>query len=126
MDYRYIRLQVHEGYLEVYDSYYNKLWFKLMVDEPHEWKQIFEWMKMEEINRMVVEMYVTEDKRQKELRELFDKSSQDLKILYRDRRKEREQFQRKNIRSNLEIQDSYLYERTKDRKLKAVVLFRVT
>ena len=117
-----IRLQVSNGCLKVYDTYHSKLWFTLLVDEPQEWKQIFDKNKMEKTNRHIIEMYATKEQKQKELQKLFDMSPQALKKLYQDTLKEREQFQRKNIRFNLEIQSSYLYEGTKDQKLRAFVV----
>jgi len=118
----YIRLKVCDDCLEVYDSNYNKLKFKLLLDEPQDWKKIFDDIKWEKINRKIIGYHAIREQRQKELQNLFDMSSQALIKLYQDTAKEREQFQRKNIRFNLDIQSSYLYEGIKDRKLRAFVI----
>jgi len=118
---RHIRLEVDERYLVVYSNY-NKLLFKLFVDEPQVWNKIFHDMKWEKINKKMIDYHEKKEESQREVQNLFDMSSHALAKLYQDTVKEREQFQRKNIKFNLDIQSSYLYEKTKDRKLRAFVI----
>ena len=117
---REIGLEARGENLEVYDRWYGRLLFKLIVDEPKEWEEalhrvIMEWTK-EEMNRF----HEYEKKRPIELRKLLDISPEALKKLYDDTRKESLQFRRKNIRFNLKIQG--LVETFKNRKLKAFVI----
>ena len=115
-----IRLEAWGGNLEVYDHWYGKLLFKLIIDEPNEWgeafhKAIHDWAR--EIMKRVSE---NAKRRPTELRKLFDISPKALKKLYDGTRKERLQFERKNIGFNLDIQS--LMERVKNRKLKAFIV----
>lgn len=116
---REIGLEARSENLEVYDRWYGRLLFRLIIDEPKGWegalhRVIMEWAR-EEMKRFHEHM----KKRPIELRKLLDISPEALKKLYDDTRRERLQFERKNIRFDLDIQ--YLAERLRNRKLKAFI-----
>ncbi len=115
-----IRLEAWEENLEVHDTWYGKLLFKLIVDEPKEWEEAFDKVKNEWVMEIWKRANEEEKKRPTELKKLLDISPRALKKLYDDTRKERLQFERKNIRFNLDIQR--LLGRVKNRKLKAFIV----
>lgn len=119
---RDIRLIVWNGYLEIHEFYYNKLRFKLDVNEPEDWKRSFDKIKSEKLGQRMIESYLATQKRPVEFRGLFDMNPKALRKLYEDTRIVRQQFERKNIKFNLDIQNSYLYRGIKDRKLKAFIV----
>lgn len=115
-----IRLGVSEGYLEIDDFWYGRLLFKLAVDDPLAWRESFNEIKREK-SMQYYKQFLRDEKRPIEMKKLFEVSPKAIKKLYDDTRKEREQFQRKNIKFNLDIQQSYLRWGMKDRKLKAFI-----
>ena len=117
-----IRLEAWGENLEVYDNWYGRLLFKLIIDSAKEWKEthdkvMFEWAK-EEMRSLEDEA----KKRPTELKRLFDISPQALKKLYINLRKERLQFERKNIRLNLDVQWLLRTRSIKNRKLQAFIV----
>jgi hypothetical protein len=117
---REIGLEAWGENLEVYDRWYGRVLFRLIIDEPKEWEEAFhrvitEWA-TEEMKRFHEHM----KKRPTELRRLLDISPEALKKLYSDTRRESLQFRRKNIRFNMEIRS--LVETFKNRKLKAFAI----
>ena len=118
---REIRLEVLDENLEVRDSWYGKLLFKLIIDKPKEWKEAFHKL----ILKWVIEEHqriFTWEERKAELKKLLDISPSALKKLYGDTRKERQQFEGKNIRFNLDIQKLFWYGKVKNRKLKTFIV----
>ena len=117
---REIGLEARGENLEVYDRWYGRLLFKLIIDEPKEWEEALHGVTMEWVREEMKRFHEHMKKRPIELKKLLDVSPEALKKLYDDTRKERLQFERKNIRFNLDIQD--LAERAKNRKLKAFIV----
>jgi len=115
----YIRLEAWDSNLEVYDGN-AQLRFRLIIDEPNEWKETFNKLIHERLRKLLVNLSEEEERRPIELKKLLDVSPEALKKLYDDLRKERIQFERKNIRFNLDIQTQYW--RVKDRKLGAFIV----
>lgn len=114
-----IRLEARDENLEVYKTWYGKLLFKLIINEPEEWREAFDKVKTKWAFESL-ETYRKRDlQRPIELKKLFDINPEALKKLYDDTRRERLQFERKNIRFDLDIQ--YLAERLRNRKLKAFI-----
>ena len=117
-----IRLETWRGTLEVRDFWYGKLRFKLIIDEPEKWKETFDKMRFKKSIEAYKRLYEEAEKRPKELEKLLDLSPKALRRLYDDTQKERQQYERKNIRFNLDIQMSWLYNGVKNRKLKAFIV----
>lgn len=115
---REIRFEAHEKSLEVRTIWYNKLLFTLIVDEPQEWKKVLDKLESLSIAKMG-ESLVGETKEDSELKELLLIDDCKLRILHHKIKKQR-QFDIKNIRFNLRIQD--LLEKVTDRKLKAFII----
>lgn len=115
----YLRLEALDGSLEVYDGY-SQLRFRLIIDEPNQWKETFDNLIFERISELSKRMFKRETRRPMELERLLDLDSEALKKLYNNLRKERIQFERKNIRFNLGIQTKYWT--IKDRKLAAFII----
>jgi len=117
----YIRLESWNEDLEIYDIY-AKLLFKLVVDEPKKWKRAFDEVISDRLGDLVTRIFEDEQNRPEELKKLLDMRPGALRKLYNATRKEREQFERKNIRFNLDIQRSWLWNKSKDRKLEAFIV----
>ena len=117
---REIRLEAWDENLEVRDIWYGKLLFKLIIDEPEEWEEAFHEVKSEWLSETMKRLWEKEKKRPIELKKLLDIKPEAVKKLYDDLQKERIQYERKNIRFNLDIQT--LLEGTKNRKLKAFIV----
>ena len=115
-----IGLEARGESIEVYDRWYGRLLFKLIIDEPNEWEEAFHRVIMEWASEEMKRVREHLKKRPIELRKLLDISPDALKKLYDDTRKERLQFSRKNIRFNLDIQN--LVDRGRNRKLKAFII----
>jgi len=115
----YLRLEALDGSLEVYDRY-SQLRFRLIIDDPNQWKETFDNLIFESISELYQQIFEKEDKRPVELKKLLDINSEALKKLYDTLRKERIQFERKNIRFNLDIQTAYW--RVRNRKLGAFIV----
>lgn len=115
-----IRLEARGENLEVYETWYGKLLFKLIINEPEEWKEAFDKLITKWLRESIETYRERGLQRPIELKKLFDISPEALKKLYDDTRKESLQFRRKNIRFNLEIQG--LVRTFKNRKLKAFTI----
>lgn len=115
-----IRLEAWDNTLELREIWYGRLLFKLIVNEPDEWEETFTIV----INKMLYEdwkgLWERAEKSQEELEKFLDLNPETLKKLYDYTHKEREQFERKNIRFNLDIQS--LLKGVKSRKLKAFMV----
>ena len=116
-----IGLGVWDGYLEVHENYYGRLLFKLAVDEPLTWRESFNEIE-KEMTRQYWEEMLVDGKRSQELKKFFEMSPKEIKKIYDDTQKEREQFLWKNIKFNLDIQKSFFNRTMKDRKLKAFMI----
>lgn len=117
--------------LEVYDLYYHKLRFRFMVDKPKEWEKAIQAILYEQVRRnyrsfetSITEAIETGETRfEKELKKLFDINPKALKDLHKNVRKEMDEYESKNIRFNLEVQDKL--EKVKDQKLKAFMVAHI-
>jgi len=116
---REIGLEARGENLEVYDRWYGRLLFKLVIDEAKEWEEALHRVEMEWAREGMKRFHEHIKKKPVELRKLLDMSPEALKKFYNDTRKERLQFEGKNIGFNLDIQN--LVERVKNRKLKAFI-----
>lgn len=67
-----IRLEAWEENLEIYDIWYGKLLFKLIVDESKEWKEAFDKVNFEWASARWDELFERSEKRQTELKKLLD------------------------------------------------------
>lgn len=105
--------------LEVKD-YYGKLRFSFIIDNPESWNEAIQNMKTRWLGRVMMDANEREQRRPAELKNLFDIEPQGLKKLYEATRKEREEYERKNIRFNLVIQGQL--EKVKNRKLRAFII----
>jgi hypothetical protein len=115
----YIRLEAWDDNLEVYDGY-ARLRFRLIIDEPNQWKEALNKLTFERLSELFKRLFEDEEKRPMELKKLLDMSPEALKKLYDNLKKERMQFERKNIRFILDIQISHWG--SKDRKLRAFIV----
>jgi hypothetical protein len=115
----YICLEACGDNLEVYDRY-GQLRFRLIIDEPNQWKEVFDELTSKQAWELYKRFLEYEEKRPIELKKLLDMSSEALKKLYDNLKKERMQFERKNVRFILDIQTSHW--RSKDRKLRAFIV----
>ena len=115
-----IRLEAYRRNLEVYDIWYGRLLFKLNIDEPEEWEKAFSKVTLVWVKEEMERTREKAKKRPTELKKLLDISPEVLRKLYNDLRKERLQFEGKNIRFNLDIQR--LLKRVKNRKLEAFII----
>jgi hypothetical protein len=114
-----IHLSALNNNLELRD-WYGKLWFRLIIDEAMEWQEAFDKAQHEEMNESIIRASEWEKKAPMELKKLLDIEPETLEKLYHDLQKERMQFEKKNIRFNLEIQ--MLYLKVKNRKLRAFIV----
>lgn len=114
-----IHLSALNENLELRD-WYDKLRFRLIIDGAKEWQEAFGKAKYERLNEIIIRAYELEKKAPMELKKLLDIEPETLKKLYDDLQKERIQFERKNIRFNMEVQ--MLYLRVKNRKLRAFIV----
>jgi hypothetical protein len=105
--------------LEVYDNYYGRLRFRLAINGPEEWAKAIQAIKYEEVRRI---FYLKPDL-EGELKRLLTLNPDALKDLLRHVRKEMDEYQRRNIQFNLEIQDKT--EKVQDRKLKAFMIAHI-
>lgn len=106
--------------LKVYDIWYGRVLFKLIVDEAEEWEEAFRDVGFKDLQENMERSWNAERKRPEELKKLFDIDPMVLKKVYADFQKERTRFRRKNIKFNLEIHG--LIRILKNRKLKAYLI----
>ena len=114
------RFEVWDDNLDVSDRYYGKLCFRFSVDNPEEWSEAIQnvmWIWFKGVETDILER---QRRMPAELKKLFDIDHEALKKLYRATRKEAEEYERKNIRFNLEIQEQL--RKVKNRKLKAFIV----
>ncbi len=117
---REIRVEVFNDNLEVYDFWYGRLLFKLIMDDAEEWAKTIQNMSSKYVQNWMKWIEEAGRKRTEELKKLFDMPPKTLKRLYDDTRKERMQFRMRNIQFNVEIQR--LAENLRGRKLKAFIV----
>ena len=115
---RYIRLEAKDKILEIYDSLYGRLLFRLIVDDALEWVDAFE--KAQNFLGKMKEYQESYRKRPEELCKLFELKPEKLKKILAELREERRHFGQKNIKFILTIQN--LIDTTNNRKLKAFIL----
>ena len=115
---RHIHLEAKDKNLEVYDSWYGKLLFRLIVDDAEEWVKAFQ--KIENALGSMKEFWERQRKKPEELNKLFELKPETLRKILAEIRKERLHFGQKNIDFILTIQD--LIKTTNNRKLKAFIL----
>jgi len=113
-----IQFDTHEKSLEVRTIWYNKLLFTVIVDRPQEWKEVLDKLESLSMAKMGKRM-LEEDKEKSQLEELLLIDDNKLGILYHRIKKQR-QFDVKNIRFILGIQD--LLEEVKNRKLRVFII----
>lgn len=115
-----IRLEAWDENLEVHDIWYGKLLFRFVVDKPKEWETAFQSVNKQLVRETMSRLHEMERKRPAELKNLFDMEPKALKKLYEDTQKERQEYERKNIRFNLDIQSRL--EKVKNRELRAFIV----
>jgi hypothetical protein len=115
-----IHLEAWDKNLEVRDSYYGKLLFRLIVDDAEEWAKVFQKIGDEDVLRWWNENEERQKKMPEELNRLVEIKPETLRKIVAEIRKERLIFGEKNIRFILNIQ--HLIRTTKNRKLKAFIL----
>lgn len=106
--------------LKVYDIWYGRLLFRLIVDEAEKWEEAFREVEFKDLQEYMERFWNAQRKRPEELKKLFDINPEALKKIYAEIRKERTRFRRKNIKFNLEIDG--LIRTLKNRKLKAYLV----
>jgi len=111
--------EVWDDNLDVSD-HYGKLRFRFTVDNPEEWNEAIRNMIWKRFSGVLTDARERQRRMPAELKKLFDIEHEALKKLYRETRKEAEEYERKNIRFNLEIQDQL--RKVKNRKLKAFIV----
>ena len=114
-----IRLEVWNGELEVHDSWYGKLLFRLIVDEAEQWIEAFREVTIESSIFLKLGLFEVQRRRQEELKRLFDIDNKALKRIYNEVRKEKFHFGTKSVKFSYEIIEIVAY--LKNRKLRAFV-----
>lgn len=113
-------VEVYDKKLELRDHWYRRLLFKLIVDKPEEWEQAFQEVSFQWMKKEFRKIEESAKNGPREIRELLDINPEALKRLYNDTRRERQQFQIKNIRFNMDIQS--LAREIRNRKLEAFIV----
>ncbi|MGA2308169.1 MAG: hypothetical protein ABSG57_01305 [Candidatus Bathyarchaeia archaeon] len=117
---REIRAEAFNKNLDIYDFWYGRLLFKLVMDDVEEWARTIQNVKGEYLKNYMKWFWEARGKRTEEYTKLFDMTPKTLKRLYDDTRKERMQFRTRNIQFNVEIQS--LAGNLRNRKLKAFIV----
>ena len=115
-----IRIEVHGKTIEIYDRWYNRLLFRIIVSNGEEWTKAYREMLTRLQKRWINELQERREKSQDEWNQLFELPMPTLMKLYTEIRDERNEFRRKNISFNFDVQRA---ARTlRNRKLKAFVI----
>lgn len=114
-----VGFEVKDKKLEIYESWYGKPLFRLVLDEPEKWVHEFDKLSSKWIQKVYENGLEVARKRPEELKKLLDIDRDALRKLYNDIRKER-LFRIKNFKFNFEIQ--WLARHLKNRKLKAFII----
>jgi hypothetical protein len=117
---RDIRLETWEKNLEIHHAYYDKLLFKLIIDNPEEWEKAFRELNDRYHQESWNKLYERQIKKPEELNRLFEMKQEILKEILAQVMKEHKQFGEKNADFILTVQN--LVKTTKNRKLKAFII----
>lgn len=114
---REVRLGAYDTTLEIRDAWYGRLLFSLTVEDAEEWLNAFQKVKSEELWG---KFWKKLQKRPEEWKKFFDINPKALRKIYDEIRREMNQFRKKNLAFDLEVQE--LTEKLKNRKLKAYIV----
>lgn len=117
-----IRLEGWDKNLEVRESHYGNLLFRLIVDDAEEWARACQKIHSKQAYGMLEEIEERQKKKPEELNKLFfELKPEILRKILAEIRRERMRFGEKNIHFVLDVQDS-IWKTTKNRRLKAFIL----
>lgn len=114
-----VGFEVEDERLEIYEIWYGKPLFRLILDEPEKWVHEFNKLSFKRVQKAFENHLEVARKRPEELKKLLDIDPDALRKLYNDIQKER-RFRNKNFKFNFEIQ--WLARHHANRKLKAFII----